>query len=118
MPNIITQLTELREKATQGEWSKYYNDSDRVGVMQLLDAEGNELLDNGDTLRNAEYIVAYHNAFPELKLQSEAMEIFVEAIRKEKDDMDCCDNYVKSCSHDRIFAALAEYEESIKQEAH
>ncbi len=120
MTKLITKLTELREKATQGEWTVEGSGEEIYARIKSVDGDSITTNDYDTGLgvgdRDAAYIVACHNAFTELKRQSEAMERFVEAVRAmERNDGHFSD--IKSLNDswcEMRDTALREYEEAIK----
>lgn len=118
MTKLITQLTELREKATPTPWK-----GDDYGYiwgpnMEMIADQDDEeayivrMRGTGENLpqkANRDLIIEAVNAFPELKRQSDAMERFVEAVRGLGNGI----NYGDAWELQRD-ATLAEYEEAIK----
>lgn len=104
--SIYDKLTELREKATQGEWAIY----DKHGLMALGEQYGGgcNLIAKDLPKDDVEFIAAIHNAFPTLKAHHDAAQRLVEAVG----------SYVhgKSDGHDcDLCKALDEYRKTMKK---
>ena len=84
---ILESLDEMRSKATQGEW-KHKNFGDADGLVFTKDGflvARLENTDSGDSLHqqyDAEYIVALHNSFDQIRSYIQDLEREADAGRK------------------------------------
>lgn len=113
MKNLIDKLTELREKATRGEYANW----EGYRLMALDESYGGGCSLVGDNMKEKDinYIAILHNIFPLIKQHFEAAEKFVEAVKNAQDGENCCIHTCKTgCFHDACGDAIAEYREAIK----
>lgn len=112
--SIFDELNSLREQATQGEWKKKRHGSEHISVLEERyngAARVSCMFENHEN--NANYILALHEAFDELKRRDAATQQLIETL--EKQDCPCC---VKCYSNGFVEvrdALLAEYREAIKK---